>query len=493
MDLSIVFGLLIVVDVIVVRFIPTRKPVTRFAVRSLFFSIETVLIISLIGSPFMPVYNQTNASREIWLQILLCGWWLLLTRELILFLRLPTTLRTKSAENELIFDIIVGSIYVCSALAVMSFVFGLPLRGLLATSGIIAIVLGLALQSTLGDLFSGISLSIEKPFKLGDQILLEGGVEGQVIELNWRATHLRNGANDIVVIPNSAIAKMRIQNHTSGSERHSGSFTVVVDSVNEPEMTLELLKQAAMTCPGILENPVPSVAATVFQGDRINYEISFNASTFASAGGARTELITQLYKRATPRIPSNNGASGAMTNRFVDSPILFYDQDQAIDHIRVFETLSGEERQSLGPKCVVHHFRSGDRLLKQGDRVESLYFVFSGIVQVTRQVQDGRELNARKLGPGDYYAEYSLLTGMESQATFAALTSGVLLEWKAEDLKPLIAARPELADSLSHSMATVRLLLDNFDRDASHHIEIHQKQLLSRLKDFFHVVGTQNR
>ena len=264
MDLSIVFGLLIVVDVIVVRFIPNRKPVTRFAVRSLFFSIETVLIFSLIGSPFMPVYKQTNASREIWLQILLCGWWLLLTRELILFLRLPTTLRTKSAENELIFDIIAGSIYVCSALAVMSFVFGLPLRGLLATSGIIAIVLGLALQSTLGDLFSGISLSIEKPFKLGDQVLLEGGVEGQVIELNWRATHLRNGANDIVVIPNSAIAKMRIQNHTSGSERHSGSFTVVVDSANEPEMTLELLKQAAMTCPGILENPVPSVAATVF-------------------------------------------------------------------------------------------------------------------------------------------------------------------------------------------------------------------------------------
>ena len=155
----------------------------------------------------------------------------------------------------------------------------------------------------MGDLFSGISLSIEKPFKLGDQVLLEGGVEGQVIELNWRATHLRNGANDIVVIPNSAIAKMRIQNHTSGSERHSGSFTVVVDSVNEPEMTLELLRQAAMTCPGILENPVPSVAATVFQGDRINYEISFNASTFASAGGARTELITQLYKRATPEFP----------------------------------------------------------------------------------------------------------------------------------------------------------------------------------------------
>jgi small-conductance mechanosensitive channel len=327
MDLSIVFGLLIIVDVIGVRFIPTDKPVTRFAVRSLFFSVETLLIISLIGSPFMPVYKPTDASREMWLQILLCAWWILLSRELILFLRLPTALRKKLAENELLFDIIAGSIYVCSALAVMSFVFGLPLKGLVATCGIIAIVLGLALQSTLGDLFSGISLSIERPFQLGDEILLEGGVEGEVVELNWRATHVRNGTNDIVVIPNSAIAKMRIQNHSSGSKRHSGSLTVVVDTMNEPEMALELLKQAAMTCPSILERPAPSVAATAFQGDRITYEIYFNASTFASTGDTRTELVTQLYKRASPKISSSDKPPTTATNRFADLPILFYKQN----------------------------------------------------------------------------------------------------------------------------------------------------------------------
>ena len=55
--------------------------------------------------------------------------------------------------------------------------FQLSLQGLLATSGIIAIVLGLALQSTLGDVFSGISLSIEKPYRIGDEILLDGGAE----------------------------------------------------------------------------------------------------------------------------------------------------------------------------------------------------------------------------------------------------------------------------------------------------------------------------
>ena len=73
MDLSIVLVLLIIADLITARFTPNDKPVTKFAIRSLFFSIETLLIVFLIGSPFLPVYKPTDASREIWLQILLCA------------------------------------------------------------------------------------------------------------------------------------------------------------------------------------------------------------------------------------------------------------------------------------------------------------------------------------------------------------------------------------------------------------------------------------
>jgi len=88
-------------------------------------------------------------------------------------------------------------------------------------------------------------------------------------------------------------------------------------------MTLELLTQAAMTSPSILEFPAPSVAATAFQGDRITYEISFNTPTFTSAGDAVTELISQLYKRASPRTSSLDRPTPATTNRLVDFPILF--------------------------------------------------------------------------------------------------------------------------------------------------------------------------
>jgi small-conductance mechanosensitive channel len=169
-----------------------------------------------------------------------------------------------------------------------------------ATSGIIAIVLGLALQSTLSDVFSGISLNIEKPFQIGDEILLEGGAEGQVIDINWRSTRLRNAANDLVVVPNSTMAKMRIQNQSGGSRRFNGSLTIAIDSRNEPELALETLKQAAMTCRAILDHPPASVVAADFKADLITYDVNFSTDSIAAAGDARSQLIAQIYKRARP-------------------------------------------------------------------------------------------------------------------------------------------------------------------------------------------------
>jgi small-conductance mechanosensitive channel len=86
------------------------------------------------------------------------------------------------------------------------------------------------------------------------------------MEMNWRSTHLRNSANDIVIVPNRTIAKMRIQNHSAGTRHYSGSLTVVVDNRNEPKLTLDILKQAAMTCPSVLEDPAPSSEATEIKG-----------------------------------------------------------------------------------------------------------------------------------------------------------------------------------------------------------------------------------
>ena len=73
----------------------------------------------------------------------------------------------------------------------------------MATSGAVAIILGLALQSTLGDVFSGVVLSFSRPYRPGDWISLEGGTDGRVIEINWRATYVLTGRRDLAIVPNS--------------------------------------------------------------------------------------------------------------------------------------------------------------------------------------------------------------------------------------------------------------------------------------------------
>jgi small-conductance mechanosensitive channel len=438
-DLTLIFAGTVIIDSLILRFIQPEKRVARFVSMSLFFAIETVLIVALIGSPLAPVVRPKDLPRQFWLQILACCWWALAAREVIAFLGLLTKLRKTAAGNKLLFDVIAASIYVCSALAMMGFVFGWPLQGLLATSGIIAIVLGLALQSTLSDLFSGISLSIERPYQLGDEVLLDGAIEGEVVQINWRSTHLRNGSNDIVIVPNSAIAKMRIQNHSVASRRYNGSLSVTIDSRNEFDFAVKLLTQAAMTCPAILERPPCAVAATEIKGDRVTYQLSFSTGSFATAGDARSQLIAQIYKRARPasgqqpRLESVNGLE-----KFIESPILFFQTTEVLDHLKFFDPLSQAEKAGLSAKMARHHFEPGDQLLKQGDKNDAFHFVFIGVIQVMHQVPDGRVLNVEKLGPGDTYGELSILTVHPSPVAFHAVTSGLLLEFKAEDLKTIL-------------------------------------------------------
>jgi small-conductance mechanosensitive channel len=474
MELSLVFVLIIVADLLILKIIPTRRRGARLACMSAFFALQTFLIVALIGSPLRPTFRPKDLPHEFWLQFLTCLWWILAAREFVAVLALPAVLRKTTVENKILSDIVAACIYVCSALAILGFVFALPLQGIVATSGVIAIVLGLALQNTLGDVFSGLSLSVEKPFDVGDAILLEGGVEGEVIQINWRSTHLRNSENDVVIIPHSSMAKMRIQNHSAVTARYGGRLSIVVDSRNKPELALEILRQAAMACPSILEEPTPSVTATEFKDDRVTYNIYFSTFSFAAAEEARSELITQLWKRARPSHHLSEGG-----------PIFFFGEEEIVDRLFLFEALNDEEKKHLRSKIVRRHFKAGEVLLDQGVKAESVQFVFYGVIQVTHQAEGARERKLGRIGPGDSFGKMCLLTGEAAGETFTALSSGLLLGLCSEDFKPILESRPELVELLGYVLARQQQLLAILDEAAVHRVE--QTDLLSRIRGFFHL------
>ncbi len=136
--------------------------------------------------------------------------------------------------------------------------FGVHLSSVLATSAVLSIVLGLALQDTLGNLFAAISLQIDKPFEMDDWIEIRNGsdkIAGQVKELSWRAIVLLAISEEFITIPNRSLAQSQIVNF---SARHrpfyrGHFFRIPFDA--SIEQAKQALFEAMADIPGILPAP----------------------------------------------------------------------------------------------------------------------------------------------------------------------------------------------------------------------------------------------
>jgi len=188
-------------------------------------------------------------------------------------------------------------VYVIAFVGIMDTVLKEPISAVLATSGVLAIVLGLALQNTLADVFSGLAINIERPFGAGDWITLADHVEGQVIEINWRATRMRTEANDLVVIPNSVIAKAIVTNHRRLNAARLRTLRLKIDQAIPPQHVLGLLQAAAAGCPGMASGTAPTVCASAFEDALIAYEIYYGVDDFESGSAIHSALIQRVTQR----------------------------------------------------------------------------------------------------------------------------------------------------------------------------------------------------
>lgn len=139
-------------------------------------------------------------------------------------------------------------------------VFGIQVAPLLATSAAFSIILGLALQDTLGNLFAGISLQIDNSFEIGDWIEVTSGIQkitGQVLEITWRSTILVGLYDEIVNIPNRFMAQSQINNWTRPEIPIARAQSLRIAYSEDLDRTVQTLKQALDRVPNICKNPKP--------------------------------------------------------------------------------------------------------------------------------------------------------------------------------------------------------------------------------------------
>lgn len=172
---------------------------------------------------------------------------------------------------------------------------GLNLGPLLATSAITSLVLGLALQPILGNLFAGIVISLEKPFRIEDWIKV-GEVEGRVVEITWRTTHVRTRDNDNLIVPNGKIAEDYVLNYYYPNQMHLARVHVGAHYSVPPYRVRRALLECVGGVEGALDKPSPDVYVKEFGASAIDYELRVWIMDVADAGRIKSELLSRIWE-----------------------------------------------------------------------------------------------------------------------------------------------------------------------------------------------------
>lgn len=174
-----------------------------------------------------------------------------------------------------------------------AFIFDLQVTPLLATSAVFSIVLGLALQDTLGNLFAGISLQIDKSFEIGDWLEVTSGsqkVTGQVQEITWRATMLAGWSDELITLPNRFLASSQIANFSGDKPIYRGQIfrlSYGVDVHTAKKALLEGIKQVG----GIRSWPEPVVLIHETTDSWIAFKLSYCIDNYGAQYGIADQVV----------------------------------------------------------------------------------------------------------------------------------------------------------------------------------------------------------
>ncbi|WNG53405.1 mechanosensitive ion channel [Archangium gephyra] len=392
-----------------------------------------------------------------------------------------TRLGIRTAPPKILRDVVEISLYVIAVVPILRAELAIDLTSLLATSAIVSVVLGLAMQDTLGNLFAGLSLQLERPYQVGDWVTIKE-ITGRVVQVAWRATRLETSRKEIITLPNNVCSKEAVKNYSRGGQpvgmdlSFHGPYDRAPNEVKEA--VLEVLEQV----PLVLGAPPPMCRSVGFEELGIRYQVRYFVEDYSQADAVMAEFYTRIwyrFRREGIELPAQrklNMSLGAPGSEFSEE--LVADMLRRVD---LFKVLQEEERTKLRREMVARRFARGEHVIEQGEKGNTFYLVGRGELSVRT---GGVEVS--RLSRGNYFGEMSLLTGEPRTATVVALTDVVLLELGRPVFARLFEEHPELAPKLSGMLAHRRMQLEAAMAASGETLPITEEvDILGRLKGIF--------
>lgn len=390
--------------------------------------------------------------------------------------------RRRERAPTLLRQIISIALYVILFVWVLGVIIGRPITGFLLGGTVAAAVLGLALQDTLGNLFAGISIHVERTYQVGD-LIRSGDLIGVVEWASWRATKIRTFNNNVVVVPNALLARERLEVFARDN-LNARLVPVLVGYEFPPARVISVLERAVRNLEWI-SSEIPAIARVAgFAENGLQYEVKYWSRHIHLRDTIDAEIrkaIWYAFRRAGIVIPLPVRQL-TRHNRVAVEVIPPERIPPRLSGAVVFKPLSPEETERLIQTIHAETFGKGETIIRGGEPGTSMYIIDEGTVSV-RKAEGAGSTEIARLGPGEFFGEMALLTGDPRKATVVALSDVIALEIDKEHLQPILQENPALVQSISRIMfeRQTRAVTANADMDETH------PRLLARIVSWFGV------
>ena len=341
---------------------------------------------------------------------------------------------------------------------------GHPITGFLVSTGLAAGILGFALQSTLNDLFSGIALSLEKSFRVGEWIELEDKTVGQVIDLTWRSTRLKTFSNTMLSVPNSVMARQSINNLVRPDDAYGVWYMIRISAQADPKLVVTILSAAVGQCRHVLTRPVPSVRLNDASGAPYKYMVWVHYRSYLAHFRGQEQLFTEIHNAL-----SNAGVTpvGEVQEvRYAKASAVDATSPSIADTLRsmeIFTELDENEINQIAGSSEYILIPTDTVLLTEGTVSNKVHVVVNGSLESSISVDDGQPAVFEQLCTGESIGWTTIVTDQKAIMTVRATSDSLVLAINADALRPILQRHESLHKVFSqlvsdriHRIASIR-------------------------------------
>ncbi len=320
---------------------------------------------------------------------------------------------------------------------IFSVVWGANVGGLFTALGISSIVLGLALQNSVGQIISGLLMLFEQPFRLGDW-LDTPAARGRVVEVNWRAVHIETGSG-LQITPNSVLAGASFTNLSRPAGDQKIAVASTFSTADPPDGVCALLVRTAAALPQCRPDSQPTAVALGGDG----YRTSIPLRSPADEGAARATFNRWLWyaaRRAEYHLDGTDDDFATEDRRM-----------QALrDSVRILRLTPADQRD-LVDRVRLFRYGADEVIQRSGSVPHGMKFVVSGKVQLGATAPDGSTVTLRTLDEGDFLGQ-TALTREPVTAHAVALDEVTVVEIDRADVEHLVRDNPSLLQEIARSI-----------------------------------------